>query len=192
MKSQKKMVLLTAPSGAGKTTIANRLMRAFPFLTFSISATTRPPRHYEREGEHYYFYSPYEFQRLVEQQAFVEYEEVYPGKYYGTLRSEVDRIWQKGLTVLFDLDVKGARNLKSIFGDRCLALFIEPESLEVLEERLQGRNTETEDTLAQRLERAEFELGHRDYFDHSIINQDLEVAVAEARDRVLEFMDVYS
>src|SRR6056297_2248750 len=191
MKSQKKMVLLTAPSGAGKTTIANRLMRAFPFLTFSISATTRPPRHYEQEGEHYYFYSPDEFQRLVEQQAFVEYEEVHPVKYYGTLKSEVDRIWQKGLTVLFDLDVKGARNLKSIFGDRCLSLFIEPESLAVLEERLKKRRTETEQTLALRLKRAEFELNQSDFFDYSIVNKDLDVAVAEARDRVLEFMEVY-
>lgn len=191
MSAQKKMVLLTAPSGAGKTTIANRLMHAFPFLTFSISATTRKARHYEREGEHYYFYSPDKFQELVKKEAFVEYEEVYPGKFYGTLKKEVDRIWEKGLTVLFDLDVKGARNLKSIYGDRCLSLFIEPESMEVLEERLQGRQTETIETLAQRLQRADFELGHRDYFDYRIVNKELDVAVAEARDRVLSFMGLY-
>lgn len=191
MSGQKKMVLLTAPSGAGKTTIANRLMHAFPFLTFSISATTRKARDYERDGEHYYFYSPEKFQELVDEGAFVEYEEVYPGKFYGTLKKEVERIWNKGLTVLFDLDVKGARNLKSIYGDRCLSLFIEPESLEVLEQRLQGRKTETKQTLAQRLKRAEFELQQRHYFDHRIINEDLEVAVAEARDRVLHFMELY-
>jgi len=191
MSGQKKMVLLTAPSGAGKTTIANRLMHAFPFLTFSISATTRKARDYERDGEHYYFYSPEKFQELVDEGAFVEYEEVYPGKFYGTLKKEVERIWNKGLTVLFDLDVKGARNLKSIYGDRCLSLFIEPESLEVLEQRLQGRKTETKQTLAQRLKRAEFELQQRGYFDHRIINKDLDVAVAEARDRVLHFMKLY-
>ena len=191
MSAKKKMVLLTAPSGAGKTTIANRLMHAFPFLTFSISATTRKARDYEREGEHYYFYSSEQFQGLVDEGAFVEYEEVYPGKFYGTLKKEVERIWNKGLTVLFDLDVKGARNLKSIYGDQCLSLFIEPESLKVLEQRLQGRKTETEKTLAQRLERAEFELGQRDYFDYRIVNKDLEVAVSEARDRVLHFMELY-
>ncbi|SRR6056297_71530 len=191
MSSTKKMVLLTAPSGAGKTTIARRLMKAFPFLTFSISATTRPPRPNEKHGEDYYFYSDAKFSKLVEEGAFIEYEEVYPGKYYGTLQKSVDRIWQKGLTILFDLDVKGARNLKSIFGDRCLSLFIEPESLAVLEERLKKRRTETEQTLALRLKRAEFELNQSDFFDYSIVNKDLDVAVAEARDRVLEFMEVY-
>jgi guanylate kinase len=190
MTPTKKMVLLTAPSGAGKTTIARHLMRSFPFLTFSTSATTRKPRPSERDGEHYHFYSLTEFKRRIEEGAFVEYEEVYPGKYYGTLHSEIERIWQKGLTVLFDLDVKGARNLKSIFGDRCLSLFIEPESLEILEQRLKNRRTETEKTLAIRLKRARFELSQSHFFDYSIINKDLEVAVTEARSRVLDFMDI--
>lgn len=191
MSSSKKMILLTAPSGAGKTTIARRLMKAFPFLTFSISATTRSPRPNERHGEDYYFYSHEKFKRLVDEGAFVEYEEVYPGKYYGTLKQSVDDIWEKGLTVLFDLDVKGARNLKSIFGDRCLSLFIEPESLAVLESRLRDRQTETEETLAHRLKRAEFEIQQSNFFDFSIVNKDLDVAVGEARDRVLEFMEIY-
>jgi guanylate kinase len=191
MSSSKKMVLLTAPSGAGKTTIARRLMKAFPFLTFSISATTRRPRPNEKHGEDYYFFSQSEFHQLVEDGAFIEYEEVYPGRFYGTLEKAVNDIWARGLTVLFDLDVKGARNLKSIYGDRCLSLFIEPESLAVLESRLRDRQTETEETLAHRLKRAAFEIEQGDFFDFSIVNKDLDTAVAEARDRVLQFMDIY-
>lgn len=182
------MVLLTAPSGAGKTTIAHRLLDMFPFLTFSISATTRASRSYEKEGQHYYFFSTSDFRELIEKDALVEYEEVYPGKFYGTLRSEMDRIWKEGLMVLFDLDVKGASNLKSIYGDRCLSLFIEPESVEVLRERLNNRKTETPESIEERLSRAEFELTFRPEFDYCIVNKDLEQAVAEAKERVLEFV----
>ncbi len=188
MKDTKKMVLLTAPSGAGKTTIALRLLDLFPFLTFSISATTRQPRPYEQDGKHYYFYSSDEFRKLIENDALVEYEEVYPGKFYGTLRSEMDRIWREGLMVLFDLDVKGASNLKSIYSEQCLSLFIEPESVEVLRERLNNRKTETEDSIEERLSRAEFELTFRPEFDYSIVNKDLDQAVEEAKIRVLEFV----
>ena len=176
-----KLIVLTAPSGAGKTTLARRLMREVPGLRFSVSATTRPPRPGERNGADYFFLSEEAFAERVEGGAFVEYEEVYPGRFYGTLREELERLAAdpEHVAVVLDLDVKGALNVKRLYGDRALTLFIQPPSLAVLAERLRARGSESEAGLATRLERARLELEHVHDFDGTIVNDDLETAVAE-------------
>lgn len=173
-----KLIVLTAPSGAGKTTIARRVLAAFPQLSFSVSATTRPPREGEVHGDAYFFLSDAEFRALVRDDAFLEYEEVYPGRFYGTLRREVERHAADG-GVLLDIDVKGALNVKRRYEEMALALFIRPPSLQVLAERLSHRASETPESLRLRLERAELELGYASSFDHLVVNDDLETAVAE-------------
>ena len=183
-----KMILLTAPSGAGKTTIASQLIKIFPFLEFSISATTRKARSYEKNGIHYYFFTQEEFDLLIKNNELAEYEEVYPGQYYGTLKSEIKRIWDKGLIVLFDVDVRGADNLKKAYGDLCLSLFIKPPSLEILEKRLIKRNTEDEASLQKRLRRVRYEMSFEDRFDHSVVNDDLEEATQNTKKLILEYL----
>jgi len=190
MISGHKMIILTAPSGAGKTTIARALMQQLPFLEFSISATTRPVRDYETHGVHYYFYSPEEFRSLVKEEALAEYEEVYQDQFYGTLKSEIERIWERGLMVLFDVDVKGALNLKKIYGASCLALFVQPPSFEILRNRLIDRNTEDAVSLQKRLDRAEFELSLADQFDTIIVNDQLEEAIRDAKRKILTFAGI--
>jgi guanylate kinase len=185
-----KMILLTAPSGAGKTTIASRLIKAFPFLEFSISATTREARSYEENGVHYYFFSKEDFDVLIEKEELAEYEEVYAGQYYGTLKSEIKRIWDKGLIVLFDVDVRGADNLKKAYGDQCLSIFIEPPSLEILENRLIKRNTEDEASLQKRLKRVRYEMSFKDRFDKSIVNDDLEESTSAVKEAILNYLDI--
>ena len=182
-----KLVALTAPSGAGKTTIARAVRESIPELQFSVSATTRPPRAYEQEGVHYYFVTPDAFRQKVDDDDFLEYEEVYPGLFYGTLVSEVEKLSQHG-PVLLDIDVKGAQNVKARFGDRALVVFIQPPSLDVLAERLRGRATETDETLAKRLARAEMELGFAKSFDTVVVNDDLQQAVAETLDHIRTFL----
>ena len=154
-----KIVVLTAPSGAGKTTIARAVMEQIPVLRFSVSATTRPPRAHERDGVHYHFVTEAQFRRFIDDGALIEYEEVYPGRFYGTLRAEVDRATPEA-PLLLDIDVEGALNVKRQYGDRALTLFIRPPSLEALAERLRGRATETEETLRVRLETARREIGY--------------------------------
>ncbi|HYG67042.1 MAG TPA: guanylate kinase [Anaeromyxobacteraceae bacterium] len=185
-----KLIVLTAPSGAGKTTIARRLMEAVPGLRFSISATTRPPRPGERDGVDYFFLSDEAFRAEIEAGTFVEYEEVYPGRFYGTLRRELDRLAEgpEGAAVVLDLDVKGALNVKRLYGDQALTLFIQPPSLAVLAERLRNRGTETEDRITVRLARAEEELGYARASDAVVVNDDLEKAVAETAARVRAFL----
>lgn len=183
-----KMILLTAPSGAGKTTLAAELIRIFPFLEFSISATTRKARDYEIDGIHYYFYSQKEFDGLIQNGQLAEYEEVYPGQFYGTLKSEVTRIWDKGLIVLFDVDVKGARNLKRTYGDLCLSLFIKPPSMEELEKRLINRRTEDGSSLQKRLSRVRYEMQYENEFDHTIVNDKLEDATVIAKKVILNYL----
>lgn len=172
------IIALTAPSGAGKTTIAHRLLAAVPGLRFSVSATTREPRPHERNGVDYHFITPERFRELAAAGALLEYEEVYPGRFYGTLLAEVERALQTG-SVLLDVDVKGALNVKKLYGDHALTLFIAPPSIEVLEARLRARNTETEASLATRLDRAREELTYAPRFDHTVVNDVLEDAVAE-------------
>lgn len=185
LQPEAKIIALTAPSGSGKTTIARRVLDAMPALRFSVSATTRTPREHEVNGCDYHFISEAEFRRLIGANAFVEFEEVYPGRLYGTLRSEVE----VDAPVLLDIDVKGALQVKGRYGDRALVVFIRPPSLAVLAERLRARGTETEASLQTRLERAEFELQYAERFDAVIVNDDLERAVAETLWRVRAFLD---
>lgn len=182
-----KIVVLTAPSGAGKTTIAHRLMEAFPQLRFSVSATTRTPRPGEANGVDYFFLSEDDFRQRIATDDFIEYEEVYPGRFYGTLRSELERLAADGAALL-DIDVKGAVNVKRLYGDRALTIFVRPPSLAALAQRLQKRKTETETTLAARLERAKLELAYAAEFDAVVVNDDLETAIAETIALVRPFL----
>jgi guanylate kinase len=175
-----KLLVLTAPSGAGKTTLARRLLAEVPGLRFSISATTRPPREGERDGVHYHFLAEDDFRRRLTAGAFVEHEEVYPGRLYGTLRTEVEDRHEPGVAgIVLDKDVKGAIALKKLYGDRALTVFVAPPSLAELAVRLRARGTETEATLADRLARAGMEMSYAHAFDHVVVNDDLERAVAE-------------
>ncbi len=187
---QGKVIIITAPSGAGKSTLIRFLMERLPLLDFSVSATTRPRRKHESHGKDYYFLSPEEFKNLIEQNALVEWEEVYPNKYYGTLKEEVERIWREGKALVFDVDVLGALSLKKYFGDRALAIFIKPPSIEELEKRLRKRGTENESTLKERLGRARMELEKESEFDKVIVNDVLEHSGKELVDAVKNFLDL--
>lgn len=182
------MIIFTAPSGAGKTTIVRHLLSTFDFLDFSVSATTRPKRPKEIEGKDYYFMSAEEFKSLIENDKLAEYEEVYENQFYGTLISEIERIWANNKTIVFDIDVKGATVLKKRFGNQCRAVFIAPPSLEILIERLKNRKTESERSLAIRLKRVKEEMKYEDTFDTSLINDDLDTALAEAELDVLTYL----
>lgn len=182
-----RIVVLTAPSGAGKSTIARRLLDVIPDLRFSVSATTRKPREHEVDGQHYFFLSEKTFRQYVREDKFLEYEEVYPGLFYGTLKEEVEKIGKQGAALL-DIDVAGAMNVKSIYGDSALVTFIQPPSLEILEERLRRRGTETEDRLHNRLGKAEKEMAFATAADVVIVNDDLETAVAETISYVSTFL----
>ena len=184
----KKVIIFSAPSGAGKSTVVGHLLKTFPFLEFSISATSRPPRGNEKDGIEYYFFSEQQFRDLISQNAFVEYEEVYPGSFYGTLRSEVERIWAKGHVILFDIDVKGGVNLKRIFGDNALSVFVRPPSIEELRRRLIGRGTDSPEAIERRVAKAEEELGYESMFDRILENDILEETLAEAEKIVRTFI----
>ena len=175
-----RMILFTAPSGAGKTTLVKHLLKEYDFLDFSISATSREKRLHERDGVDYYFLSREEFEKKIAGGEFIEWEEVYEDQYYGTLKSEVDRIWAEGKYAIFDIDVKGATAIKSIYGDKCLAVFVRPPSLDVLINRLKGRNTESAESLAKRIERVKREMTYENTFDVVLVNDLLDVAKKEA------------
>ena len=183
-----KLIVITAPSGGGKTTIVNHLLSKFPSLSFSVSATTRNPRPGEQHGREYYFLSWEKFGDLVDQKAFIEWELIYPGQRSGTLKSEVQRLWDEGKNVLFDIEVKGARNIKDLYPE-ALAVFIKPPSAEVLFERLRNRNTEDEDSLKARIQRAKMELSYEQAFDKVLINDKLDVALQEAEEMIGNFLN---
>jgi guanylate kinase len=177
-----KLIIFSAPSGSGKTTIVKQLLENNPNLGFSISACTRDKRgRSEQDGQDYYFLTPDEFRRKIDEDAFVEWEEVYPGAYYGTLKSEIERIWASGKHVIFDVDVKGGLALKNYYKERALAIFVKVPSLEILEERLRSRGTESEESLSKRIFKMKFEWAFQDKFDVVLVNDQLEEAVTEAQ-----------
>ena len=183
-----KLIIFSAPSGAGKTTIVHALTERFPRLEFSISATSRQPRHNEQHGRDYYFLSAEEFRKACEEERFVEWEEVYAGTRYGTLKSEMERIWRKGNIILFDVDVMGGIRLKSIFGANALSIFVMPPSVAALRERLTGRGTDSPETIEKRIAKAEQEISYADRFDYVVINDDLQQAIAEVETLVAKFI----
>ena len=185
-----KLIIFSAPSGAGKSTLVHYLLRCGLELEFSISATSREPRGIERQGIDYYFLTLTEFRQKIENQEFIEYEEVYPNCYYGTLRSEVERITNKEKNLIFDVDVVGGLNIKKEFGDRALALFIAPPSMDELLRRLQNRDTDSPEMIQKRIGKAEYEMSFAPMFDLVIVNDDLEVAKKEAVRSIREFLSL--
>lgn len=183
-----KIIVITAPSGSGKTTLVKRLLKACPQLSFSVSACTRQPRAGETHGKDYYFYDEVAFRKLIDENAFVEWEMVYTGKYYGTLHTELQRIWEADHHPLVDIDVKGALAIQDAYPDTSLTIFIQAPSLEVLKERLQLRGTETMHSLDERVSKANFELSFAPQFDRIIINDDLDVATEELVQLVTGFL----
>ena len=188
--SKGKVVIFSAPSGSGKTTIVKHLLKKEPLLGFSISACTRDKRgRDEINGKDYYFLSPEEFREKINQGAFIEWEEVYEGNFYGTLKQEIDRIWEQGRHVIFDVDVKGGINLKKYFGDSALAIFVKVPSMEDLAQRLRDRGTESEESLSRRIYKAKFEMGFEKKFDKVIVNGDLKESFKKAETLVQDFIN---
>ena len=186
---QGKIILFAAPSGAGKTTIVKHLLNINPHLSFSISACTRDKRgRSEENGKDYYFITPEEFRQKIEQDAFVEWEEVYEGAFYGTLKSEIERIWEMGKHVILDGDVKGGLKIKEFYQGRALAIFVKPPSIEALAQRLQARQTDSASSISSRLFKAKFELSFEDKFDAVIVNEKLEDAFQQAEELVNRFL----
>ncbi|MGE4587653.1 MAG: guanylate kinase [Mangrovibacterium sp.] len=175
-----KLIIFSAPSGAGKTTVVRHLLKTTPFLGFSISATSRAPRPNETDGVDYYFLSEKEFRGKISRDEFLEWEEVYPGTFYGTLKSEVERIRRQGKHVLFDVDVVGGSNIKKYYGEEALAVFIRPPSVEELEKRLTLRSADSPEVIRKRVEKAEWELGFAPQFDRILVNDDLQTTLREA------------
>jgi guanylate kinase len=189
MAPQQKIIIITAPSGAGKTSITRHLLETYPDkLAFSISAATRQPRAKERPGVDYYFMSEADFKEKIQHGAFVEWEMVYEGKYYGTLKAELERIWNEGKIPVLDIDVKGAIHIQQQFPDTTLSVFIEPPSIDELRKRLSGRGTESEESLMARVNKASYEISFKHSFMHVIVNAALEQACAEARAIVSTFI----
>lgn len=189
MKEYKKMIVITAPSGAGKTSITSYLLNAFPILAFSVSAATRQPRTGETDGTDYYFISPEEFQRKILQDEFVEWEMVYEGKYYGTLKSELKRIWNSGNIPVMDIDVQGAIHVQREYPVNSLFIFIEPPSVDELKKRLQLRGTENLESFNARISKASYELSFKNNFENVVINSDLREACVEAEQIVSTFIN---
>jgi len=188
--AEHKMIVISAPSGAGKTTIVKHLMKAFPQLGFSVSATSRKIREGEMDGREYYFMTSAEFRLMIDQKKLLEWQEVYPGSYYGTQVSEVDRISSDGQFPVFDVDVVGGLNIKKMFGEKALAIFIRPPSYEVLESRLRSRATDNEESLQKRLSKVKWELTFEKDFDCVIVNDKLEDAFLQAEILVKDFLGI--
>src|SRR5690606_21973261 len=187
--ANKKIIIITAPSGAGKTSITRYLLERFPQLSFSISATTRSPRENEVDGKDYYFISIDAFKQKIQSGEFVEWEMVYEGKYYGTLKTELVRLWKEKKCPLLDIDVKGAIHIQQQYPDSTLSIFIEPPSVRELARRLASRGTETEESLQTRINKAEYEMSFSHHFDHIVVNDDLQEACEEAEKLVSEFLN---
>ena len=184
-----KVIIFSAPSGAGKSTIVNHLLGKYPELEFSISATSRAPRGNEQDGREYYFFTADQFRRMIAEDKFVEHEEVYPGSFYGTLKSEVERIWAKGHVIVFDIDVKGGVNVKKIFGDKAFSIFIQAPSVEILRERLISRGTDSAEAIGKRVAKASSEMEFaKGRFDYVLVNDDLQTALDEADEIVGKFL----
>lgn len=184
-----KLIIFSAPSGSGKTTIVKHLISMNIGLAFSISATSREPRFNEIDGEDYYFLSPEEFKKKIVEGQFLEWEEVYENQFYGTLRSETERIRNAGIHVLFDIDVVGGVNLKKEFGNDSMAIFVQPPSIEELEKRLKGRDSDSDHQLKKRIDKAEEEMSYADLFDHILVNDELETALSDAETLILDFIN---
>ncbi|MCW3804685.1 guanylate kinase [Plebeiibacterium marinum] len=189
MTNKGKLIIFSAPSGSGKTTIVKSLLDKDFNLEFSISATTRSPRGEEKHGNDYYFLSPDEFRQKISLGELLEWEEVYTDKYYGTLKSEVERITSKGNNIIFDVDVVGGLNIKKMYGDRAVSIFIQPPSIEELEKRLTGRGTDTKETIKQRLNKAEEEISYAKDFDQIVVNDNLEKAIKETENILNSFLN---
>ena len=189
MPSQNKIIIITAPSGSGKTTITHHLLKTIPRLAFSISAATRQPRGNEVNGKDYYFISEDDFRQKIQNNEFAEWEMVYEGKYYGTLKAELERVWKENKIPLLDIDVKGAIHVQKQFPDTSLSLFILPPSIDELKKRLESRGTESEASLNARLNKAAYELSFKDEFDKVIVNKDLQQACSEAENIVNSFIE---
>ncbi|MEH0007691.1 MAG: guanylate kinase [Flavobacteriales bacterium] len=183
-----KIIIFSAPSGSGKTTIVYHLLREIPELAFSVSCATRAKRTHEVDGKNYYFVSLEAFRKKIRENAFLEWEQVYPAQYYGTLTSELERIWDQGKTPIFDIDVVGGRNLKRQFSDAALAVFVKPPSLSALQMRLRARNTESEEKIGVRMAKATQEMAYQTDFDRILINDDLARAKQRAKTWVLDFL----
>ncbi|MFH0757414.1 MAG: guanylate kinase [Bacteroidota bacterium] len=183
-----RLIIFSAPSGSGKSTIVQHLVKLDLGLAFSISATSREPRKGEVDGREYHFISPEQFRSKIEDDAFIEWEEVYPDQYYGTLRSEIERIWKNGQHALFDIDVLGGLNLKTSYGDMALAVFVKPPSLEILEKRLRERGSDDEKSLAKRLGKAAYEIEFAPKFDLILVNDSLKTTLTEAETIVRNFL----
>ena len=188
--SRGKLIIISAPSGTGKSTIIGWLMKEHPELNlaFSISCTSRPPRGTEQNGVEYFFLTPEEFRQRIENDEFLEYEEVYEGRFYGTLKAQVERQLEAGQNVVFDVDVKGGVNIKNYYGDEAMSLFIQPPSIAELRKRLEGRGTDAPEVIDQRIARAEFELTFADKFDKIVVNDNLAQAEADALEVIREFL----
>ena len=186
---QHKLILFCGPSGSGKTTIVHHLLKKFPMMRFSVSATTRPKRENETDGIDYHFLSPEEFRTKIANNEFLEWEEVYKDRYYGSLKSEVDRILNEGNIALFDIDVVGGLNIRKNYGRQLLDVFVMPPSVDELHKRLVARATEDEESLRKRLDKAEEEMHAAFQFNHVIVNVDLQKAIQEAEDKVLAFLE---
>lgn len=183
-----KVIIFSAPSGSGKSTIVSHILKLHPEMEFSVSATSRAPRGQERNGIEYHFFTANEFRKMIAEGKFVEYEEVYAGSFYGTLKSEVQRIWDKGHVIIFDVDVKGGVNLKKYFGDKALSVFIQAPSVEELRKRLVARGTDSAEAIAKRVAKASEEMTYADKFDYILVNDDLQKAYAEAEKVVDDFL----
>ena len=183
-----KVIIFSAPSGSGKSTIVSHILKLHPEMEFSVSATSRAPRGQERNGLEYHFFTADEFRKMIAEDKFVEYEEVYAGSFYGTLKSEVQRIWDKGHVIIFDVDVKGGVNLKKYFGNKALSVFIQAPSVEELRKRLVARGTDSAEAIAKRVAKASEEMTYADKFDYILVNDDLQKAYAEAEKVVDDFL----
>ena len=192
MPQGKKLIIITAPSGAGKTSVTKYLLSKIPVLAFSVSATTRKPRSNETEGQDYYFISDDDFHKKIQEHAFIEWEMVYEGKYYGTMKNELERIWDQNKVPLLDIDVKGAIHVHEQFDEDCLTIFIEPPSVDELEKRLQARGTESLETIQTRLNKAVYELTFKHSFSKIVINDILEEACMETEKTIREFLHINS